>query len=278
MSGSFRARVGDHRMQPVRTEPGSPPPPSENNEDSGSRQQPAHRRVDPSGAPPRRPAAETASDSRAPPNGTARAGSTRRRRPRMQRSVGRASQHSSQERHSPGPRRSASDKHGHHRQPDPRQDEQRFAGERHQWRERPELHARGASSLKRERRPAMTSHSKPAPGRTSAAATRRRARASASPANCRCSRLDSRYRSAPGIVSDRRILRQQRQRPRKVRRRATTPAFARSSACTRHSAAPSSAQSNGPSGSTQVPVVTPNTGEMFSSTAAHSPARASAIA
>src|SRR4029077_19055737 len=52
----------------------------------------------------------------------------------------------------------------------------------------------------------------------------------------------------------------------------------RSSARTRQSAAPSNAQSNGPSGSTHVPVVTPNTGDKLSSTAAHNPARTSAIA
>ena len=57
---------------------------------------------------------------------------------------------------------------------------------------------------------------------------------------------------------------------------ATTPA-PRSSARTRHSAAPSSAQSSGPSGSTQVPVVTPNTGDRFSSTAAQNPPDRSAV-
>ncbi len=43
---------------------------------------------------------------------------------------------------------------------------------------------------------------------------------------------------------------------------------------TRQSAAPSSAANSGPSGSTQLPAVTDNTGMRFSTTAAHNPARA----
>ncbi len=46
------------------------------------------------------------------------------------------------------------------------------------------------------------------------------------------------------------------------------------SAVTRHSAAPSNAAISGPSGRTQLPVVTPKTGARFSAAAAHSPARA----
>src|SRR6185437_9484342 len=45
------------------------------------------------------------------------------------------------------------------------------------------------------------------------------------------------------------------------------------SAWIRHKAAPSSAQSSGPSGRTHVPVVMPNTGDRLSSTAAQRPAR-----
>jgi hypothetical protein len=41
----------------------------------------------------------------------------------------------------------------------------------------------------------------------------------------------------------------------------------------RHSAMPSRAAINGPSGSTQVPVVTPNTGARLNAIAAHNPAR-----
>ena len=94
---------------------------------------------------------------------------------------------------------------------------------------------------------------------------------------CRCSRLDSRYRSAPAIVRiaeyfDSKASPAQSPAP---NHHARSP---RSSARMRQSAAPSNAQSNGPSGKTHVPVVTPNTGDRFSSTAAHSPARASAVA
>src|SRR5207245_7801212 len=44
------------------------------------------------------------------------------------------------------------------------------------------------------------------------------------------------------------------------------------SAATRQTAAPSRAASSGPSGSTQLPLLIPNTGAIFSTTAAQSPA------
>ncbi len=49
-------------------------------------------------------------------------------------------------------------------------------------------------------------------------------------------------------------------------------------ACTKQSAAPVSAQSSGPSGNTQLPAVTPNTGDRLSAIAANRPARSSATA
>ena len=68
---------------------------------------------------------------------------------------GAARQHSSQERHAPGPRRSSGDEDRHHWQPDPRQHEQRLARERGQRVQRPEPKPRGARALECEGGPAM---------------------------------------------------------------------------------------------------------------------------
>ena len=189
-------------------------------------------------------------------------------------------QHSSQPRHSDGPRRSAATNatiigtqiHGKMNSASPARVDSAISGRKRVAPARPPWTANDAQ-------PCIAFHR--ITGLNSAKATSAATYGSGRASQCRCARLVSRNTNAPPIVSTAEYL-DSKARPAQIpapSHQARPRSAPRSAmACIRHSAAPSNAQSSGPSGNTQVALVTPSTGDRLNANAAQNPTRSLAVA